>query len=243
MIPKKIHYCWFGNKELPLKAKKCIDSWKKFFPDYEIIEWNEKNFDINFNKYAKEAYDNKKIAFFTDVARLFIIYHNGGIYFDVDVEVIKKFDDIVLKNDAFFGLETESTVNTGLGFGANKNNWIIKEMLDDYNNKKFVSENGEIDMTPCPVINSKVLKREGFKLNGKYEKLRNVSIYPVDFFNPLEPASGKLNKTKNTHSIHWFLKSWVPKKQLIISTFTKPFHRVFGINCFKWIKKFGGNIK
>lgn len=120
MIEKKIHYCWFGGNELPTKAKRCIKSWKKYFPDYEIIEWNEKNFDINFNNYAKEAYLNKKYAFFTDVARLYIIYHNGGIYFDVDVEVIKKFDNDILSNEAFFGLETENTVNTGLGFGATK---------------------------------------------------------------------------------------------------------------------------
>lgn len=89
MIEKKIHYCWFGGKPLPKKAKKCIKSWKKYFPDYEIIEWNENNFDISFNKYAKDAYDNKKYAFFTDVARLYLIYNYGGIYFDVDVEVIK----------------------------------------------------------------------------------------------------------------------------------------------------------
>ena len=243
MIEKKIHYCWFGGNELPTKAKRCIKSWKKYFPDYEIIEWNEKNFDINFNNYAKEAYLNKKYAFFTDVARLYIIYHNGGIYFDVDVEVIKEFDNDILSNEAFFGLETENTVNTGLGFGATKKNWIIKEMLDDYNDKKFLSKDGKMDMTPCPIINSRVFRKNGFELNGNYEKINDVAIYPIDFFNPLEAATGRLNKTKNTQSIHWFLKSWVPKKQLIISNITKPFHRIFGINCFKWIKKFGGHKK
>jgi hypothetical protein len=243
MIEKKIHYCWFGNNPLPKKAQICIDSWKRFFPDYEIIEWNEKNFDVNFNKYAKQAYDNKKFAFFTDVARLFIIYNNGGIYFDVDVEVIKKFDDVLLENDAFFGLETNSTVNTGLGFGASKNNWIVKELLEDYNNKDFLNQEGKMDITPCPITNSKIFKREGFKLDGTYEKINGVAVYPIDFFNPLEAATGKLNKTKNTHSIHWFLKSWVPKKQIIISKITKPFHRIFGINCFKWIKKLGGHKK
>lgn len=240
MIPKKIHYCWFGGNELPSKAKKCIESWKKFFPDYEIIEWNESNFDISFNKYAKEAYDSKKFAFFTDVARLYIIYHNGGIYFDVDVEAIKEFDDIVRNNDAFFGLETETTVNTGLGFGADKNNWLIKKMLDDYSDKKFLLQDGTMDMTPCPIINSRIFKKEGFKLDGKYENLKNISIYPIDFFNPLNSATGKLDKTKNTHSIHWYLKTWVSKKQLIISMFTKPFHRIFGVNCFKWLKQLRG---
>ena len=115
-IPKKIHYCWFGKNVKPQSAIKCIESWKKFFPDYEIIEWNETNFDINFNRYAREAYKVKKYAFFTDVARLYIIYKYGGIYFDVDVEVIKSFDDILKNNDVFFGLEDLNYINTGVGF-------------------------------------------------------------------------------------------------------------------------------
>ena len=208
MIPKKIHYCWFGGKELPEIAHKCINSWKKFFPDYEIIEWNEKNFDINFNNYAKQAYDSKKYAFFTDVARLEIIHKYGGIYFDIDVEVIKSFEK-VLKNKAFFGIETNNNVNTGLGFGAEPGNKIIKKMLDDYKNKEFILENGEFNLTPCPISNSKVLKENGFLLTGKQEKKDGIVIYPSDYFNPKGGYGETLNITPNTLSIHHFDGSWL----------------------------------
>ena len=235
MIPKIIHYCWFGGNPKPAEVKKYIDSWRRFCPDYEIREWNENNFDISFNKYAKDAYDNKKYAFFTDVARLYLIYNYGGIYFDVDVEVIKKYDDVI--SDAFFGLETPNTVNTGLGFGAKKGHPFIKKLLDDYKNANFINDDGSLNLIPCPIINSKVFIENGFKLNGKKEEINGIYVYPVDFFNPLESSTGKLNKTENTHSIHWFMKSWIPKKDLIRSYITKPFHRLFGKDCFRKFKK------
>lgn len=237
MIPKKIHYCWFGGKELPLSAKKCINSWKKYFPDYEIIEWNENNFDVSFNKYAKEAYDNKKYAFFTDVARLYIIYKYGGIYFDVDVEVINSYDEI-LSSKVFFGLEKIDNVNTGLGFGAEKENAFIKELLSDYDNRNFIKEDGSFDMTSCPIINSKKFKEKGFLLNNTKEEIEGIVVYPREYFNPLDSGTNKLiYKTINTKSIHWYLKSWVSKKIILRSKITRPFHRLFGNDCFKWLKK------
>ena len=132
-IPKIIHYCWFGGKELPESAKKCIDSWKRFFPDYKIKEWNESNFDINYCDYTKEAYEAKKWAFVSDVARFKILYENGGFYFDTDVEVIKSFDDII-SNGAFMGFENDKKclVNPGLGLGVEAGNQFYKEMLDLY---------------------------------------------------------------------------------------------------------------
>ena len=231
MIPKKIHYCWFGGNELPAIAKKCINSWKKFFPDYEIIEWNEKNFDINFNAYAKEAYDAKKYAFFTDVARLYIIYNHGGIYFDIDVEVINSFED-VLKNKAFFGFETKENVNTGLGFGAVPGNKIVKKMLDDYKTKKFILENGEFDLTPCPITNSKVLKKNKFSLTGNFEKKDGIAIYPVDYFNPKGGYGEILNITSNTLSIHHFDGSW-------LSTEEKKRANRRNLLCIKYGEKYG----
>lgn len=236
MIPKKIHYCWFGGNPLPKKAKKCINSWKKYFPDYEIIEWNESNFDINYNAYTKEAYDHKKYAFLTDVARLVVIYNEGGIYFDIDVEVIKEYD--ILENcEAFFGFENDKNIATGLGFGAVKNNSLIKSLLDDYNNKHFVLENGKLDLTPCPIINTKVFINNGFKVTGEYEFLNGIKLFPKEYFNPYDDSIGKLTKTNNTYSIHWFGKSWVPKYVIIRSYITKPFHKIFGKNCFSWLKK------
>lgn len=213
MIPKKIHYCWFGGKPLPELALKCIDSWKKYFPDYEIIEWNESNFDIGFNDFAKEAYDNGKFAFFTDVARLYIIYKHGGIYFDIDVEVIKKYDN-VLNNSAFFGLENIGKVNTGLGFGAEKNNWMVKELLDDYNNRHFINQKDKIRSLSCPIINSKIFIKNGFNLNGDYEKIKNIAVFPIDYFNPKGGYGQSVNITNSTLSIHHFDGSWISAEEI-----------------------------
>jgi hypothetical protein len=141
-------------------------------------------------------------------------------------------------NNAFFGLETEETVNTGLGFGAKKGNWLIKKLLADYKNKSFINSDGEMDLTPCPIINSRIFKKYGFKLNGESEVENGIAIYSKDYFNPLDDATGKLNMTSNTHSIHWYMKTWVPFHMIVRSKFTKPFHRLFGVDCFKKIKNF-----
>lgn len=212
MIPKKIHYCWFGGKPLPELAKKCKQSWQKYFPDYEIIEWNESNFDITFNEFAYKAYQEKKFAFFTDVARLYIIYQNGGIYFDVDVEVIKPFDKI-LNNKSFFGLESIGHINTGLGFGAEKGNKLIKKILDDYNRHVFNTSDKTLNELSCPIINSVVIRENGFKLNGNYESINGNTIYPIDYFNPKGGYGNNINFTKNTYSIHHYDGSWLSKEE------------------------------
>ena len=231
MIPKKIHYCWFGGNPLPELAKKCIQSWKKFFPDYEIIEWNEKNFDVKFNKFAYEAYQNRKFAFFTDVARLYIIYNNGGIYFDVDVEVIKPFEKI-LDDKSFFGLESIGHVNTGLGFGAEKGNELVKKLLDDYDDRSFEITNGTINELSCPNLNSKIIKEYGFKLEGEYESINGNTIYPIEYFNPKSGYGGELKITKNTHSIHHYDGSWLSKEERNRS-------RLYNFFCSKFGKRAG----
>lgn len=149
MIPKKIHYCWFGKKELPAKAVRCINSWKKYCPDYEIIEWNEDNYDVYQNPYTAYAYDNKKFAFLSDYARLQIVLKEGGLYFDVDVEIVRPLDEL-LDHKAFFGFETEEYVNTGLGFGAEANNTIVACMLREYD-QLLDGTHGTIG---CPILNT-----------------------------------------------------------------------------------------
>ena len=144
-IPKKIHYCWFGNNELPEEQKKYIETWKKHCPDYEIKEWNEKNFDINSNKYVKEAYEAKKFAFVSDYVRLHALYNEGGIYMDTDIEVLKSFD-VFLKHTAFIGFEDLKHIGTGV-IGAEKGNKWIRLLLKDYDNISFYTKNGEIDLT------------------------------------------------------------------------------------------------
>ena len=212
MIPKTIHYCWFGGNPLPPLAKKCIKSWKKYCPDYDIIEWNESNYDIaSAPLYVRQAYEAKKWAFVTDYVRLQIIYENGGIYFDTDVEVIKSFDSL-LKHKAFFGFE-DKYIATGLGFGAEKKTFILKELMDQYSNISLFLSNNEIDNTPCPVRNTEVFINHGLKQNSKTQILDNgICIYASDYFCPKSFIDGIIRKTENTYSIHHFDASWLSEE-------------------------------
>ena len=217
IIPKTINYCWFGNNEKPLIVKKCIESWRKYCPDYKIIEWNEKNFDININNYVKEAYRQKKYAFVSDFARLWIIYENGGIYLDTDVELIRNIDDI-LENKTFFATEDNIYVNTGLGFGSQKNSEILKKLIDDYSDINFIGENGKMDKTTCPVRNTKVIEKY---INTKvdFDKktvINDICFYSKEFFCPLDYETKKMEITNNTFAIHWFSGTWMNKKEKML---------------------------
>ena len=235
MIPKKIHYCWFGRSEKPQMVKRCIESWKKYCPDYEIIEWNEDNFDIYQNDYLVYCYQQKKWAFLSDLARLIIIEREGGVYFDTDVELIKNIDSL-LKYNAFYGFENKSNVATGLGFGAIAHHSSVKSMIQQYYGLE-VDESGNYPMITCPKLNTLALLEIGLKLNGEKQTLEDILILPVEYMNPYDDPTGKLIKTTNTISIHWYSKSWLDKKTIFRSKLTKPCHRVFGKNCFRWIKK------
>lgn len=182
VIPKIIHYCWFGNNEKPDIIKKCIDSWKKYCPDYKIIEWNENNFDISAYDFTKEAYQQKKYAFVSDLARLLIVYENGGIYLDTDVELLAPIDALC-NNSAFFVFESERRIASGLGFGAYKNAKSIKAMIDSYNGKHFFID-GKMDTTPCPKINTKALitTHPNLILNGQTQKADDsLFLSPGDY--------------------------------------------------------------
>lgn len=235
MIPKIIHYCWFGRGEKPKLAKKCIASWKKYCPDFKIIEWNEDNFEIEKYPYAKYCYENKKWAFLSDFVRLIVVYEYGGVYFDTDVEVIKPLENL-LEYDAFYGFENETNVATGLGFGAVPKHKTVEAMIQKYHELKR-DNNGKYPLVVCPALNTEALKSMGLELNGKFQKINGAAILPVDYLNPYDDPTGRLNKTKNTVSIHWYSKSWMNKKTILRSKITKPFHRIFGNDCFKWLKK------
>lgn len=235
MIPKIIHYCWFGRGEKPRLAQKCIASWKKYCPDFEIIEWNEDNFEIEKYPYAKYCYDNKKWAFLSDFARLVVVYQYGGVYFDTDVEMIKSLENL-MKYDAFYGFENNAKVNTGQGFGAVEKHETVEAMLQKYYELKADNE-GNYPLVICPALNTEALVPMGLQLNGKYQKVNGAVILPVDYLNPYDDPTGRLNKTENTVSIHWYSKSWMDKKKIIRSMMTKPFHRIFGTDCFEWIKR------
>ena len=232
MIPKKIHYCWFGRGEKPKLAQKCIASWRTYMPDYEIIEWNEDNFDVNYNAYTKMCYEEKKYAFLTDYLRLVIIEEQGGIYFDTDVEAVRSFDDL-LENPAFAGFENDTHIATGLGFGAEPHNPVIQQMLKEYDQLL----DGQHGVIGCPILNTEAMLKFGLMLNGEKQNLGQIVAYPEDYFNPMNSATGVITRTPNTHSIHRYSMSWLPKHRIIRSKITQRFHRIFGINCFAFLKK------
>lgn len=240
MIPKTIHYCWFGGKSKPKLAEKCISSWKKYCPDYEIIEWNEKNFDVNMNGYTKMCYENKRWAFLSDYARLWAVYQNGGLYFDTDVELIRN-PDYLLSDEAFFGFETkqkDSFLATGLGFGSVAGGLALKEMLNEYDQLL----DGEHGVIGCPLLNTAALLRLGLKPSGEYQHFDWGTVYPPDYFNPLESSTGRMIKTENTVSIHWYMGSFLSPGQKLRSAITKPFHRLFGDDCFAFLKRKNGSL-
>ncbi len=211
MIPKKIHYCWLGGKALPPLATKCLTSWKKYCPDYEIIFWNESNYDFTKHPYMKQALDAKKWGFVPDYARLDIIYQHGGIYLDTDVEVVKKLDEL-LKYDFYAGFESEGVVALGLGFGAEKEHPLLKKMMDDYDNYSLVKSNGELDLTPSPVIQTKFLQQLGLRNdNGNSQFLDDgVVIFPAQYFCPRNGWFNRYKISSNTYSIHHYAASWMP---------------------------------
>ncbi len=211
LIPKKIHYCWFGGKELTRSAKKCISSWEKFCPDYEIIRWSEANFNINENKYAAQAYHCKKWAFVSDYARLKVIFTYGGIYLDTDVELINPLDKFLCYK-AFMGFEDENNVATCI-IGAVPNHEFSQKALDTYENRPFLLENGECDTTTNVRILTDLLLQSGLAKGGKRQKVMETEIFSADYFSPKSLATGKTTLTENTCAIHHFKGSWQTKTQ------------------------------
>ena len=211
-IPKKIHYCWFGGKELPESAINCIESWKKYCPDYEIIQWDETNVDLNCSQFVKEAYESKKWAFVSDAFRYKVIYDHGGIYFDTDVEVVRPLDEL-LKLDAFMGFEGTEYVASGLGFGAAKGSKIMKEIEEIYNNISFADNINSIEKISTPILVTSFLEKKGLIKNGELQKVQELTIFPEDYFSPKNPLTRLLNITENTYSIHHYDASWVNSEE------------------------------
>ena len=212
MIPKKIHYCWFGRNPLPKLAVKCIKSWRKFLPDYEIIEWNEDNFDVNMIPYIKEAYETKKYAFVSDYARFWILYHHGGLYFDTDVEVIKNMDDIIA-NGPFMGCE--NNVNPGLGLGVNPGLGLYKEIIEKYATLHFINQDGSLNQTTIVTYTTELLCNYGLKAINSIQNIAGINIYPKEYFCPKDYRTGKLTITDNSVSIHHYTESWKTNRQLV----------------------------
>lgn len=236
MIPRIIHYCWFGRGKKPDIAKKCISSWKKQCPDYEIIEWDEDNYDVYSTPYTRYCYENNKWAYLSDYVRLDVVYQHGGVYFDTDVELLKPIDNL-LEYDAVFAFEDNQTIATGLGFAAVKESEYIMAMLEQY---KF-DRTGDVVLTSCPELNTKALFPFGVKMDGSYQLINRMLILPVEYMNPYDDPTGRLAISDNTLSIHWYTKSALSRKSVLRSKLTRPFHRWFGVDCFQWVKRKKGS--
>lgn len=214
MIPKIIHYCWFGGNPLPRSAIKFIESWRRFFPDYEIKEWNEDNYDVNSIPYTRQAYEAKKYAFVSDYARFKILYEHGGLYFDTDVEVIRSMDDIVA-NGPFMGFEMDYNdenhgiaVAPGLGLGAYTGMDIYRIILDKYSKLSFFEPDGKLNTTTVVTYTTNILLQNGLENTSKIQNIGGIYIYPKEYFAPKDYTTGKLTITQNTRTIHHYDSSW-----------------------------------
>ncbi len=207
-IPKVIHYCWFGRGKLPPLAEKCIASWRRYCPDYKIVRHDEDNFDISGNKYASEAYKAGKWAFVSDYVRLKVLYDEGGIYLDTDVELIKPLDGLIA-DCGYMGFDDCGLVATGLGFACEKGNELVGALVRDYDGIPFVLEDGEYDITPCPKRNTQVIEKLGMDTKNKNQVFMGLRMLPDDYLCPIKYYSGKKVITENTYSIHHFCASWI----------------------------------
>ena len=235
MIPKIIHYCWFGRGEKPELAKKCIASWKKFCPDFEIREWNEDNCDYLAMPFMAEAYAAKKYAFVSDVMRLVVLEQYGGVYFDTDVEVLRDISPL-LDDEGFVGFENEQKVASGLAIAAEAHHPVIQAMIEEYKTLHFTNADGSLNTVGCPRLNTDVMECFGLVRNGQEQMVAGIRVYPADYFNPLDSVTGKLTKTENTYSIHWYSMSWLPKHIRLRSQVVRFCKRTFGRDIFIWKK-------
>ena len=236
-IPKIIHYCWFGRGEKPEIVKKCIQSWKNILVDYEIIEWNEDNFNIKCNKFVKEAYENRKFAFVSDYVRLYALYNMGGIYLDTDTEVFKSLDEF-LYEDSFWGFEEKNYIATST-IGAKKENKLIKMFLDFYEEKSFDETSKNIETSTNVQIVTNLFKELGFKMNGEKQTIKNIaSIYPQAYFSPYDYINYYDKKTDKTYTMHHFHKSWISPKDRIKSNLKKALAKTIGGKNIAKIREF-----
>ena len=227
---------------MPALVKKCIKSWRKFCPEYKMVCHNEDNFDISQNRYAKEAYDAGKWAFVSDYVRLKVLYDEGGVYLDTDVELIKPIDSLI-EEMGYMGFDDNGFVSSGLGFACEKGNELIGILLADYDNISFLRSDGTYDITPCPDRNSETLKRLGMDLENRDQVFMGIRMLPEDYLCPIKYYTGKKIVTKNTYSIHHFCASWLSatsKRTTFIKRIIgiKLYNKLYGkfLHKFKWLE-------
>lgn len=210
-IPKLIHYCWFGNNPIPEHCLKWMETWKKHCPDYDIVRWDESNYDVAQNAYMYEAYQAQKWAFVSDYARVDIVYRHGGIYLDVDVEMLRSYDELLYQS-AFCGIESSRKIALGLGFGAEKGHAVLKGVLDLYGGRHFKDTEGRLDFTTCVRLQDSCYKKGGFIANGDYQIFNGMTVYPESVLSPKDLYTGEVSVTDHSFSIHHYDASWVENK-------------------------------
>ena len=214
-IPKIIHYCWVGGNPKPQSVLYCIESWKKYCPDYQIMEWNETNYDFTKNEYMHQAYEAKKWGFVPDYARLDIVYEHGGIYLDTDVEMVRSFDEL-LEHESFFGFENtgdgEFFVNCGHGFGATPHSEIVRQARDLYDQLTFQNADGTLNLLASPYYTTQSLRQFGLKQENVDQQIDGAAVFASDMLCPKNFRTGKIHRTSRTVSIHHFTASWVDEK-------------------------------
>ena len=227
-IPKIIHYCWFGRKEKPKKVLERIASWRKYCPDYKIVEWNEDNFDVSACRYAKEAHDAKRWAFVADYVRCVVVNRYGGVYFDTDVELIKPINNL-LEYDAFFASEDGKYINTGIGFGSKAGNPLLSKIIAEYEGVDFYDADGRPDILPCPIRNTRTIRSVYPDVDfSKATEIDNMIFLSKEYFCPLDYETKKMNITSNTYGIHWFSESWKKPSEKIKYNIKKMLKKVAG---------------
>lgn len=241
MIPKVIHYCWFGGNQLPDTAIKCIESWRRFCPGYEIREWNESNFDVAECDYVREAYEAKKWAFVSDYARFKILHEEGGLYFDVDVEMVSPIDDIVSAGP-FMGVEDSDNmlVNPGLGLGAEPGMDFYAVMLERYRGMHFSFSDDPDSVKTVVDYTTELLKDYGLVRTDEVQEVCGIRIYPKDYFNPTDMDSGRVTITGNTVSIHHYAATWVDSYSRFRGKVYQFLTRLLGKHGAEILRKFVG---
>lgn len=235
-IPKIIHYCWFGNVKKSAFIKKCIATWKKYLPEYRIIEWNETNFSTEYNEYVRQAYENKKYAFVSDVARLYALYTYGGVYFDTDIEVKKSLNEYLNAANVLMAFESNKVVMTGFMASTEKNPFI-KEWLDSYRNIRFILPNGEIDSTPNTFRVTSLLKNKGLVLSGKKQEIEGrILIFEKEIFGAYDVDNSSFVADENTVIIHHCTNSWMPMSYKIKDSVRRNLAKILGRDRYARLK-------
>ncbi len=238
MIPHIIHYCWYGGQKKGRDVQRCIDSWKKYFPDYEIREWDENNTDIESNIFIKEAYENKKYAFVSDVVRLQVLFKYGGIYFDTDVEAVKDMRAYLQDMGMICGFESNDKLATCF-LATSKENKIVEEILEYYNDKHFMKSDGSLDLTVNPVIWTAILCKHGLICDGRFQKLdTDIVVYPADYFSAYNGVCLSYEVTENTCCIHHCSASWLPTGEKKLLAVKRMVAKIIGGDKYNAIKHF-----